>query len=249
MFTSPQKILCRLAVCLCLFAAGGFVDAALANMTVYPMATTVAGARNVSNTIQVFSKSDQTQYVQVKIKRVIAPATPNEREEPISAWKGTGIVASPPKFALPGGASRAVRIVSLDVPDVEALYRVYFEPVAAPDDGSGMPDRSTHGSVSVNLIWGVLVRALPSEPKLAMSRQADTDALTNDGNVRVGARQVGRCVLGAPDDSCQWTALERNVYPGGALPLPPGLRHEFIRLKFHVQGHDAIQSRDFAPVP
>lgn len=224
-----------------LLAAGS----ASANMTIYPMSIDIGAHGEAASTIQVYSKSDETQFVKVTVKRVLQPATPQEHEEEITNWEAAGLVVSPPKFALPAGGSRAVRVVGMTAPASEEVYRVYFERVPLPS-GESEPKESAvaETSLSVNLIWGVLVRMVPAKPQVALERSGPS-RLRNTGNIRVHLVKVGRCT-GSDDASCQWQTLDKNIYPGIDLDLPGAPHGGFLRVKYQVDSTPDIQSKDLA---
>ncbi|RSV86547.1 fimbrial protein TcfA [Klebsiella aerogenes] len=198
--------------------------ASLANLTVYPITKDIDVGQKAT-TLQVYSKSPQTQYVRVSVRRILNPATPQEREE--AAGSQQGLVASPERFVLPAGATRAVRLISLVTPTQEEAWRVYFEPVASPDDE--MNDKAQNAKVNVNLVWGVLIRLLPGVARPQLARSADGTQLLNRGNVRLGILKVGHCM-----PACRWQQIDRSVYPGGALSLPPGMSGGALRVEYRT---------------
>ncbi|MBI3311253.1 MAG: fimbrial protein TcfA [Serratia liquefaciens] len=212
----PRCKLVALTVSLILVSTGS-----LANLTVYPISKDI-GAGQEATTLQVLSKSPQTQYVRVGVKRILNPATPRETE--VDAASQQGLVVSPDKFALPAGATRTVRLISLATPQQEEAWRVYFEPVASLNDDD---DKAQNAQVNVNLVWGVLIRLLPAVIQPKMARSADGKELLNQGNVRLGILKVGHCT-----PACRWQQIDRSVYPGEALVLPAGMSGGVVRVEY-----------------
>lgn len=167
-------------------------------------------------------------------------------EERVENWEGMGLVVSPPKFALPAGSSRAVRVVGMATPKSEEVYRVYFERVPLPssEDSSEAALAKAESNVSVNLIWGVLVRMVPANPQPSLER-IDAGHLRNTGNIRIELREFGHCT-GADDASCTWQKLDRNIYPGMDLELPGKPNAGSLRIKYQVDSITGIQSKDLA---
>lgn len=219
---------------------------ASANMSVYPMSVDIGAQGEAASTIQVYSKSEETQFVKVSVKRVLQPGTAQEHEEEVNNWEGIGLVVSPPKFALPAGGSRAVRIVGMAAPKSEEVYRVYFERVPLPSTEADGVATAAETSLSVNLIWGVLVRMVPANPQVALERSGPS-RLHNTGNIRLGLLKVGRCT-GSDDASCQWQTLEKNIYPGMDLEVPGTPSGSLLRVKYQVDSTPDIQSKDLAAV-
>lgn len=195
-----------------------------ANLTVYPITKDI-GVGQEATTLQVFSKSPQTQYVRVSVRRILNPATPQEKETAPGSQQG--LVASPEMFVLPAGATRTVRLISLVSPQEEEAWRVYFEPVASPDDE--LKDGAQNVQVNVNLVWGVLIRLLPGVARPQLARSADGTQLLNRGNVRLGIMRVGRCT-----PACRWQQIDRSIYPGGTYSLPAGMTGGAVRVEYRT---------------
>ncbi|ENV0654335.1 hypothetical protein ACE12W_004750, partial [Salmonella enterica subsp. enterica serovar Braenderup] len=81
------------------------------------------------------SNSDETQYIQTSVKRIINPGTSQQQEVSISPDEGAGIVVSPQRFILSGQGAHLVRILPVNIPQKEGVYRVYIS--AIPDDTTG----------------------------------------------------------------------------------------------------------------
>lgn len=194
----------------------------LANLTVYPISADI-GPGQEATTLQVLSKSPQTQYVRVGVKRILNPATPRETEVDVDSQQG--LVVSPDKFALPAGATRTVRLISLATPQQEEAWRVYFEPVASLSEDEA--PATQNAQVNLNLVWGVLVRLRPAVAQPQLARSADGSQLLNPGNVRLGVLKVGHCT-----PACRWQQIDRSVYPGEALMLPAGMSGGVVRVEY-----------------
>ncbi|WP_339475637.1 MULTISPECIES: hypothetical protein [unclassified Pseudomonas] len=194
---------------------------ATANMVVYPMSSTIGAEQDGIGQIQLHSKSDKVQYIKVNVTQIQRPGTPDEHESPLSPADALGIVVSPQRTVLAPGASRTIRIIAQAIPSEETVYRVYFEPVAAPglaeEDDSG-PD-GVKPRIGVNLIWGALVRLLPDERRTSLKLQPKGNELRNDGTLRVGVLQVGRCADVQGEKDCIWNDVNRSLYPGSTLPV------------------------------
>ncbi|WP_081069373.1 fimbrial protein TcfA [Burkholderia diffusa] len=237
-----HRVLCALLASSSLVTAAN----AFANMTVYPMSLAIDTAKAQTAQIRVYSKSDEVQYVKVSVKKVIEPATDREHELPVGVADGGGLVVSPQKFVLSGGASHVVRLISLARPQEETLYRVYFEPVTTLDDGAD-DTRAVKGDVSVNLVWGVLVRVLPvvARPRIEV---VTPTSIENRGNVRIGVLDIGRCQQAPTPVSCVWHAVDSSVYPGQSLSVPDDVvphPRSLLRVKYQVDSVKGIQTQEF----
>lgn len=187
---------------------------AYANLSVHPMRLAVQDKR--SGQIRVYSQTPKVQYVQVKVQKVLNPATPEERQVDISPGALEGIAVTPGKFVLGGGGNRLVRVIPLAGVTEEAAYRVYFEGVRPPSETSAEEDAGEpSANVGVSLVWGALVHLIPPQPVPDM--RVEGQSLHNTGNVRLGVTQVKACDA---SNACTAHALEKSVYPGARVALP-----------------------------
>lgn len=220
-FTRPWAALGKLAF---MTLAISLSFPATANMVVYPMNSTIGAEQDGIGQIQLHSKSDKVQYIKVNVTQIQRPGTPDEHESPLSPADALGIVVSPQRTVLAPGASRTIRIIAQAIPSEETVYRVYFEPVAAPglaDEDDSEPD-GVQPKIGVNLIWGALVRVLPDDRRTSLKLQPKSNELRNDGTLRVGVLQVGQCADVQGEKDCIWNDVNRSLYPGSTLPVSPG---------------------------
>jgi P pilus assembly chaperone PapD len=196
----------------------GFISmpAAWANMSVYPMEVTLnnQGAAQV----QTLSQSGEAQFIRVSIKRIERPATPFEKEILVEDAVSPSLIATPDKFALASGSQRIIRLISLQPPEKETAWRVYFEAVAAPNE---LKDKSSQNNnisnqVGINLVWGVLVHIPPRNARLSLTQSASGE-VKNAGTVRVVIREVAVCSKQHSSSSCQWKKEHATVYPDETL--------------------------------
>ena len=192
--------------------------AAHATFLVYPLISSVDAADEGDTRISVYSKSGATQFIRLRVVRLVHPAMPDEHEEEISATDSDDILVLPRRLVLPTGAARTVRVLVQTAPAQEQLYRVYFESVSAFDQ-SQPEDKTTSAAVSFNVAFGATVRVMPVEKHVNLSLAPSRDALANTGNMRIGVMRVGRCKQSASDDGCEWTSVKRSVFPGQTWPL------------------------------
>ncbi|GAB1847301.1 fimbrial protein [Achromobacter xylosoxidans] len=217
--------------------------AAQANMMVYPMQSNIEADSRSGGQLWAYSRADQTQYVQVTVKRVVNPATPQEREEEVKPWEGSGLIPSPTKFALPAGGSRAVRLVPVSTPTAQTVYRVYVEPVAAPGQEDALA-KTTQGKVGVSIIWGAVVHVMP---KQAIGQLVvDGNALVNTGTVKARLTGIGQC-NGSGQDACSWTDVEQSIYPGMRWPIPQHLHGKNLRVRYLLPGANTPQEQPALP--
>ena len=202
----------------CLLFCVFFSSLASANVMVYPMSLTMNDVNLSKNQFKVYSKSDKVQYLNIYVKQVLNPATPQEKEVPVSILSGTGIIASPQKIILPPGGEHTVRLRTLSIPSKEQLYRVYVEPVAANTDEDQVVTEEG-GSVGISLTWGVLVYSKPQTSEVELGIDIKNGMIENKGNIHTWIKDISTC-SGATPDTCKKTMIEKSVFPGFSLQMP-----------------------------
>ncbi|MDT3500366.1 pilus assembly protein [Stenotrophomonas maltophilia] len=186
----------------------------LANLNVHPMRVHAEAGK--TTTVRVHSQSPQPQYVQATVKRILHPASDHEEEVDEAVGTAAVMAVTPGRFGLAGGGTRLIRIIPLQPVEQETAFRVYFEGVRGPDDGtSDVPVQGTSATLGVSLVWGVLVNVLPAEGRVEMA--LDGDRLLNRGTLRLGVNQVQDCDA---DGRCATHEIKRSLYPGAAMTLP-----------------------------
>ncbi|HAG0390714.1 TPA: hypothetical protein G8S59_004010 [Salmonella enterica] len=190
------------------------VESAVANIAVTPMTVTLAAVNKYSSSIKVFSTSNETQYVKVTVKRIVNPGTPQQKE--VKSSIDDGIVTSPQRFILPGQGSHLVRILPLNIPEKEVVYRVYLSSVAG-DFTNNDKQHEEGAHVNINITWGVLLYVEPDDKKIVLSFDPKSGKVTNNGNVHIFISEYGFC---KSDKDCAWHKIERTVYPEGSIEIP-----------------------------
>ncbi|MEN4892643.1 fimbrial protein [Erwinia billingiae] len=211
-----KKKFARLLFLLLIIMTFFSVPAALANMSVYPMEVTLnsQGAAQV----QTLSQSGEAQFIKVSIKRIDRPATQFEKETLIEDAVSRSLIATPDKFALASGSQRIIRLISLQPPEKETAWRVYFEAVGAPEElkaNTGQENKISN-QLGINLVWGVLVHIPPQHAVLSLIPLSSGE-VKNNGTVRIAIREVAFCLQKNSSSSCQWKQEHATIYPDETL--------------------------------
>lgn len=206
-----------------------FSGNALANMSIYPMTVEIGDAGAAQ--IRVMSQSDSVQFVRVTEKQVINPGTQQEKEVSVTGFGQNSLVITPQKLAISAGSQRLVRLVSLELPEKETTWRVYFEGVSEPViKDNTVPDKaqSTSTKVGISLVWGALVHVAPKKAVASLVLDTQRDLVVNVGTLRVPLREVGICDLAG---ACNWKKETATVYPDteikiASLKAQPGKKYK-----------------------
>lgn len=207
-----------IAPCLMAVCASFFFHTAHAAMYVYPMETAVG--ENGSSQIRVISQDNDVQFVKIKLKKILNPATDKENEVDFDMSDASQLIVTPQKLALAAGSERLVRIVSVNLPQKETTWRVYFEGVnEITYNLSSGESKSAAGDaqVGVNIIWGVLVHVAPQKEVARMEYSPASGKVTNSGTIRIPVKEFGTC---SSASDCNWEKKEITFYPDSVLSIP-----------------------------
>ncbi|MDA8502716.1 fimbria/pilus periplasmic chaperone [Citrobacter sp. Awk 2] len=219
-----------------------FSQLSYANMSVYPMSVDMN--EQGEGSVRVISRTNEIQYIKSTVLSVSGRNTPQEKETEINIGDPHAIVVMPPKFALPAGANKMVRLVSMEPVQTETTYRVKFEAVPQPDD-EALKDNNVKTQLTLNLIWGVLVSIPPAHPQLKMSLQT-AGLIKNDGNQRFKILKTGLCKKGQKEKDCVWQEVNINVYPGSSYTPKNILNYDRIVVQYWNWIDKSKNEKDFA---
>lgn len=191
---------------------------AYANMTVYPMSVGINSEGE--GRVQVISKTSDVQYVKTTVLKIVNPGTTREKEVEVPGGTEDALVVMPPKFAVPGGASKLIRFVTMEPVDKEVMYRVMFQGVPVLDDADTAQDKTVSTQLNVNLVWGVLVSVPPQQPVILLNLSADKKEIVNRGTQRVKIFELGLCHQGKTGKQCKIFKENKNIFPDESYQLP-----------------------------
>ncbi|EMD8279996.1 fimbria/pilus periplasmic chaperone [Salmonella enterica] len=161
-----------------------------AGIQISPMNISLNNQDEYSGTVSFYSTSTETQYIKVTVKKIIFSGTSQQKE--ISALPGDDeiLVVSPQSFILSPQRKHIVRLLPLNVPQKEKVYRVYVSSV--PDD-AGRETVNNNARITINVIWGVLVYVEPENSTVLLSYDSKTGILINHGNRHIRVSDYGFC--------------------------------------------------------
>ncbi|MDX6041474.1 hypothetical protein [Scandinavium lactucae] len=206
---------------------------AMANVNVFPMRMMLNPQG--SGVVHVLSKSTDTRFMTVDIRRVDHPATAQEKEVKVKMGSADSLVVTPARFALPAGATQALRIVNIQPLQKEVSYRVWLNavPGSSPDliVPAGNDDVST--AVGIAMSWGVVVNVPPEHPEVKLVLDTSAQRLVNRGNIHAVVTRVGDC---RNSSHCRWTKINKSVYADESLDIHAatisGVSPKVIKLEY-----------------
>ncbi|MGB7802316.1 pilus assembly protein PapD [Buttiauxella sp.] len=226
-----KKIIAKhiiLAVSSTLFACSAF-----ASITVYPMS--VKMNPQGSGQIKTISSSKQTEYIKATIKKIDNPGTKQEKEIDVAQGDSKNLVITPEKFALAAGTTRITRLVNMQTPVMEQVYRVYFSPISSLDNEQAPDTTSVNNKVGVNISWGALVFVPPLKPEINFTFDAQQRRINNTGTIHIELSRIGLCPDQNNDAGCKWTPITKKIYPQQSFTLPSSIptgSHGVIKVEY-----------------
>lgn len=183
--------------------------------------------------VTVTSKAEGVRFIQTSVKQVLSPATKQENEVAENMSSIENIFVSPSKFVLAAGQSRNIRLVTMNLPATEKVYRLYIESLPAKDGEAKVDTDKLKTEVGIDLVWGVVVHVPPSNPVIRLTLDSATHQIINDGNFHLKISRVGYCTDSDNDDTCRWFKTNKNLYPLQKLALPENHQNGKIKVDYY----------------
>ncbi|EBM4325215.1 fimbria/pilus periplasmic chaperone [Salmonella enterica] len=183
------------------------VNTSHAGIQVSPMNISLDNQNEYSGVVSVYSTSTETQYIKVTVKKIVYPGTSQQTEIPVLAGDDKGLIVSPQRFILSPLGKHIVRLLPMNIPQKESVYRVYVSSV--PDD-SNEKRTDNKAQIVLNVIWGALVYVEPENSMISLSYDSNTGTLINHGNRHIRVSDYGFC---SSEKNCHWKSLGLSLYP------------------------------------
>lgn len=183
--------------------------------------------------VTVTSKAEGVRFIQTSVKQVLSPATKQENEVAENMSNIENIFVSPSKFVLAAGQSHNIRLVTMNLPATEKVYRLYIESLPAKDGEAKVDTDKLKTEVGIDLVWGVVVHVPPSNLVIRLTFDSATHQIINDGNFHLKISRVGYCTDSNNDDTCRWFKTNKNLYPSQKLALPENHQSGKIKVDYY----------------
>lgn len=160
--------------------------------------------------IQIHASGDKTEFIKVKVKRILNPGMENESLQDYDPSLESDLIVSPQKLVVTPGSTRLVRILTMNKPQKETAWRIYMEGVSPENINVDTGNSKASAQLNVSLVYGVLVHVAPEKTIVSLSYNPVTGMITNNSTVRIPIKQFGVCDAAG---SCTWTAEQMSIYP------------------------------------
>ncbi len=170
--------------------------------------------------------SEDRYYITVQTTEVFAPGTAEEVRREAADPEQLGLLVTPNRMVLEPGASRAIRVVSLNQNlTQDRIYRVLIRPEVGEVKASEVQGEVRDIAIKILSAYEALVVARPPKPesKIGVQRLADRVSFSNTGNSNVLLLDAFVCppsITGlTANDSCRSFPATR-LYSGGMVDIP-----------------------------
>lgn len=190
------------------------------------------------------NESADRYYVSVAPVEMLRPGSAEEERIVRSNPEELGLLVSPSRLVLDPGATRAIRIVSIN-PElaVERIYRIRVTPEVGEVQGGEAAPEERGISLKVLTAYDLLIVARPANPeaRLMAVRGEGELVLTNEGNTNTLLLDGKTCVAAPERERCD-VLQDRRLYAGGEwrIPLPSPDAKVRFRERTSSGGEDKI---------
>ncbi|MEM7079978.1 MAG: hypothetical protein AAF513_15260 [Pseudomonadota bacterium] len=204
---------------------------AAANMILSNVIVHFEPGESTRQDIEIFNSGEDTMYIKIDPKLVLAPGTEQEDRASITNPREAGLLVTPNRLVLPPGATKSIRLVKMGASFDERVYRISAVPVT-----NGLDTEQT--GVKVLVGYEILAIVYPNnpQPELEVMREGHELRVVNNGNTNVLMREGYQCETpDLPLEEC--TPLPgKRMYPGNewVYELPhdlPVMYYESIGMK------------------
>ncbi len=166
----------------------------------------------------MISSSEKVAFIKIRVKKILNPGTPHEKE--VEGLDSDSLIVTPLKLAIAPGLKRIVRIVTLNTPEKETTWRVYFQEVSSNEhnDGDDNHIQVKKAEAGVDKILGALVHVLPKTPTYNLILNKKEGRIYNAGTSRVKIKEICERFY---EDKCNWKESGLTIYPDESVDTFP----------------------------
>jgi P pilus assembly chaperone PapD len=239
-------LISRLMACACLAACVLFPAASSAQLVIDRLWVDLGADGAGREDITLGNESRDRYFVTLKVSEIVNPGTPDERREEIADPESLGLLVSPTRLILEPGATRAVRVVSInDPPEKDRIYRLMITPQISDVDAPAAAEGEHGVNIRILMAYDVLIVARPADPEPRIARVA-TDggfALRNQGNTSVLLTDGKVC---PPNESSSCKPLQdARLYAGGELRIDTDVRNADISYRQRILAKGDSRTTDY----
>lgn len=192
-----------------------------------------SASANTRQDVILSNESERRYYISVEASEIVSPGTPQEARVQIENPEDLGLLVSPNRMILEPGASRALRIVSInEALDSDRIYRVRVTPQVGAIEANPAEGEERGINIVMLTAYDLLVTVRPGngQPSIRAERTAGELRLTNTGNTNTLLMDGQACHGSGGEISC--VALEDNrLYAGATVVFPLPTPDARVQLK------------------
>lgn len=219
----------RLLICLmCSFAVS---SPATAQLAVDRLWLDLEASASPRSDVLLRNESEDRYYIAIQAFEIINPGTDQEERRSIANPEELGLLITPNRLVMEPDAMRSIRVVSLNQPAVDRVYRLLI----APQVGAIEMDPGEGHSVAIKLLaaYDVLISVRPRDANadIVAERVGNELILRNQGNSNAVLYEGTACSAHRADD-CEPVG-SRRLYAGNEWRIP--LRNVDDQVQFQIQ--------------
>lgn len=206
--------------------ASASAGAASAQLSINRLWVDLDAGQAARSDLVIRNDSEDRYYITVETAEIIAPGTGVEERREIADPEELGLLVTPNRMVLEPGASRAIRVVSLNQNlTKDRVYRVLIRPQVGEIQAAAAQGEVRDIAIKILSAYEALVVARPpnATPNVGVERLADRMIFSNTGNSNLLFLDAFICppsVTGlSPDGSCRPFPATR-LYAGGKIEVP-----------------------------
>lgn len=200
--------------------------AAFAQLSINRLWVDLDAGKAPRSDLVIRNDSEDRYYISVETAEIVAPGTDAEERRGIADPEQLGLLVTPNRMVLEPGASRSIRVVSLNQALAQdRIYRIMISPQVGAIQTSEAQPEVRDLAIKILSAYEALVVARPPNPapKVVAQRADDRIIFSNEGNSNVLFLDAFVCppsVTGlTANETCRSFPATR-LYAGGTIEMP-----------------------------
>lgn len=178
------------------------------------------------------NESDDRYYIAIQAFEIVNPGTDKEERRALANPEEMGLLVTPNRMVMDPDAMRSIRVVALNQPQTDRVYRLLISPqVGAVEVDPGEDGRAF--ALKVLAAYDLLVSVRPEKAvaNIVSERVGNELVLRNQGNSNAVLFEGTACLAGRSEDCTPIDA--RRLYAGNEWRIP--LRSADDKVRFRIQ--------------
>ncbi len=203
-----------------------------------------AGSNGGRHDVVLSNESPRRYFITVEAAEILMPGTAEEARVKIENPEELGLLVSPNRMILEPGASRSLRIVSInEALEQDRIYRVRVTPTVGEIEANPAEGEERGINLVMLTAYDLLVTVRPGNPRAEIVAEKDPSALRlkNTGNSNTLLIDGTACHRSGGEEVCQ-RLEDRRLYAGSVISIP--LPSPDATVRFRARDRVGARERD-----